>query len=146
MAKVKASAETKEMARVEVSAETKEKAEALALLFAETPENTIALVVDRYHEVYLGKEGALPEGWELNDDLCLADVEAYFDAYNAEKGISAWAERGRTLRAAVTAGWFKAPAGLSIEDVNKLRPNAATKAKNAIDAFYVRVTTESPNS
>jgi hypothetical protein len=101
-------------------------------------------VIDRWHNAYLG--GDLPGGWELNDDLTLADLELYYAAYNAEDGGNAWAERGRAIRAAVIAGWVKRPAALSPDDVGRLKPATAVQVKNALDRHYFKLVTADPNS
>jgi hypothetical protein len=135
------------MTDIQLSAETLERAQALCKLFGDdSVGETVGSVVDRFHDAYLNAYGRLPDGWKLNDDLTLEHMEAYFDAYKLEKGDSAWAERGRAIRAAITAGWFVAPDGLSVEDANKLRPAAASRLKVALDAHYVRLVTEDPNS
>jgi len=81
----------------------------------------------------------------LRDDLSLSDLEAYYDAYDTEKPVSAWHERGRTIRAAVAAGWFLSPDDLTDEAIGKLHPSVVPGIKAAIDELYMRVTTSDPN-
>ena len=108
-------------------------------------DGTLAFIVDRFHAAYL--DAALPDGWALNDDLSLADMETYFEAYAAEEGTSknAWAERGRTIRAALVAGWIKTPIGLTNEAIGRLKPAEAARLKNALDAHYLKLTIADPN-
>jgi hypothetical protein len=101
-------------------------------------------IIDRWHNAYLG--GGLPDGWELNDDLTLADMEVYYAAFDAEDGGNLWAERGRAIRAAVIAGWIRRPADLGPDDVGKLKPAAAAQIKNALDRHYFKLITADPNS
>lgn len=109
-----------------------------------------AFVIDRYHAAHFG--GVLPDGWALNEDLGLADMEAYYDAMAVEVGAgkpgrnSVWHARGRTIRAARAAGWIAAPSGLTDEAIGKLKPHEAAQIKNAIDAHTIRLTQPDPNS
>ena len=134
------------MASIKLSDETVEKLTAVQKqLGIGGVDLTAAFIVDRFHAAYL--DAALPDGWALNDDLTLADMEAYFEAYQAEEGKnkSAWAERGRTIRAALASGWIKQPANLTNEAIGKLRPAQASQLKNALDAHYLKLTIADPN-
>jgi hypothetical protein len=119
-------------------------------------------LIDRWHNLYLGD--SLPDGWELNNDLTLADLEVYFDAYNGEEylrqiaskrdalgleknadvSLGVWTERTRVIRAAVLAGWIVKPS-LTLDEVGKLSPAKATQVKNALDRHYQRLLTADPN-
>lgn len=107
-------------------------------------------LVATFHGAYVA--AAVPEGWVLNDDLTLDDLEKYFEVYEAEKSGNAWHERGRTLRAAVAAGWFTAPVDVAsagaagVAMIGRLNPREAARLKNAIDAHYTRLTVADPNS
>jgi hypothetical protein len=91
--------------------------------------------------------GKLPAGWRLNDDLSLADLEAYFKYFNANQGSgSTWEIYGAALRAAVNAGWVSEPAGLTDEAIGRLSPAEATGAFHAVMNLYDRVTADDPNS
>ena len=132
------------MATIKLADETTEKLGAISkLLDAKSIDLALAFIVDRWHAAYLGAE--LPDGWLLNEDLSLADMEAYFEAYHSEQGKSVWAERGRTLRAALAAGWIKQPAGLTAGDIGRLKPAQAARIKNALDAHYIKLTVADPN-
>jgi hypothetical protein len=144
VAKVKT---TEEGAAIKVSAETLEQLAAVAKTFGiRSLDMTLAGIVERFHAAHLGGAGRLPDGWQLRDDLSQADLEAYYAAYDAEgKPVSVWHERGRTIRAAITAGWFNAPAGLTPGMVGELRPAQVPAMKAAIDDLYLKVTTADPN-
>lgn len=105
---------------------------------------TLNRLIATFHAAYIAAE--VPAGWALNDNLTLDDLEAYFDAYEAEKSGNAWHERGRTIRAAVKAGWIKEPVDVSAATVGRLKPPEATRLKNALDAHYTRLTVADPNS
>ena len=133
------------MTKIELSAETLKQAEALGQIFNEKPEQAIGRVVERFHAAYLGGAGKLPEGWQLRDDLSLDDIEAWFAYYNQNPGTgSIWEERGRTIRAAIAAGWFAKPEGLTVEATRKLKPAEAIGLNDAVDAHYIRLTTADP--
>jgi hypothetical protein len=138
---------TQEGATIQVSAATLEQLAAVAKLFGiGSLDETLAAVVDRFHAAHLKVEGRLPFGWHLRDDLTLADLEAYYAARATEdEPVSAWHMRGREIRAAVTAGWFDEPAGLTADDVARLRPAQVPAIKAAIDELYIRLTTADPN-
>lgn len=104
-----------------------------------------AYVIDRYHAAFLGVE--MPDGWQFEDDITLADLEAYFSIYDDMPAKSnAWAERGRVIRSALRAGWIKQPDKLTDADIDKLLPSVAAQLKNALDAHYLKVTLQDPNS
>jgi hypothetical protein len=136
-----------EQTTVAVDADTLARLLAVAQLFdIGSVEQTLAAIVERFHAAHLGGAGRLPDGWRLREDLSLSDLENYYAAYDAEaKPVSTWHERGRTIRAAVTAGWFDAPGGLTADDVGGLRPAQAPAIKAAIDELYLRLTTADPN-
>jgi len=91
--------------------------------------------------------GKLPAGWRLNDDLSLADLEAYFKHFNENPGSgSLWEEYGRALRAAIHAGWLVEPPGLTVEAIGRLKPQEAQAAATAIFEHYEKVTADDPNS
>lgn len=136
----------KESATIKVDEETLTRLAALGKLFGvRSIDRTLAAVVERFHAVHLEGAGKLPDGWALRDDLTLQDLEAYYTAYDEEKPVSAWHERGRTIRAACVAGWFSAPVGLTTEQIGKLRPAQVPPLKAAIDELYLKVTTADPN-
>jgi hypothetical protein len=138
---------TDESTTIQVDADTLARLLAVSQLFdIGSIDRTLAAIVERFHAAHLGGAGRLPADWTLRDDLSLSDLEAYYTAYDAEdKPVSAWHERGRTIRAAVAAGWFNAPAGLTADDVGKLRPAQVPAIKVAIDELYMRLTTADPN-
>ena len=134
------------MAQIEITEPIAEMVAALAAHMEAPPPLAVALAVERYYTAYVDKTGRLPKGWKLREDLTLADLETYFEHYNAEEGDNMWAERGRVLRAALAAGWIAAPADLTAEAIGKLSPAAAAAAKTYIDALYIRLVTADPNS
>jgi hypothetical protein len=138
---------TTESATIQVDADTLARLMAVSQLFdIGSIDRALAAIVERFHAAHLSGAGRLPAGWQLRDDLNLSDLEAYYAAYDAEgKPVSAWHERGRTIRAAVVAGWFTQPGGLTAEDVGKLRPAQVPAIKAAIDELYMRLTTADPN-
>ena len=133
------------MVTFELTEPTAEMVAALALHMEAPPALALSLAVERYYTAYVDKAGRLPKGWTVREDLTLADLESYFEHYNAEESGNMWAERGRVLRAALKAGWITAPAGLTNEAIGKLTPAAASAAKTYIDALYIRLVTADPN-
>ena len=133
------------MVTFELTEPTAEMVAALALHMEAPPALALSLAVERYYTAYVDKAGRLPKGWTVREDLTLADLESYFEHYNAEESSNMWAERGRVLRAALKAGWITAPAGLTDEAIGKLTPAAASAAKTYIDALYIRLVTADPN-
>ena len=133
------------MVTFELTEPTAEMVAALALHMEAPPALALSLAVERYYTAYVDKAGRLPKGWTVREDLTLADLESYFEHYNAEESGNMWAERGRVLRAALKAGWITAPAGLTDEAIGKLAPAAASAAKTYIDALYIRLVTADPN-
>jgi len=133
------------MVTFELTEPTAEMVAALALHMEAPPALALSLAVERYYTAYVDKAGRLPKGWTVREDLTLADLESYFEHYNAEESGNMWAERGRVLRAALKAGWITAPAGLTDEAIGKLTPAAAAAAKTYIDALYIRLVTADPN-
>ena len=133
------------MVTFELTEPTAEMVAALALHMEAPPALALSLAVERYYTAYVDKAGRLPKGWTVREDLTLADLEAYFEHYNAEESGNMWAERGRVLRAALKAGWITAPDGLTDEAIGKLTPAAASAAKTYIDALYIRLVTADPN-
>ncbi len=133
------------MVTFELTEPTAEMVAALALHMEAPPALALSLAVERYYTAYVDKAGRLPKGWTVREDLTLADLESYFEHYNAEESGNMWAERGRVLRAALKAGWITAPAGLTDEAIGKLTPAAASAAKTYIDALYIRLVTADPN-
>lgn len=134
------------MVTFEVTEPTAEMVAALAAHMEAPPQLALALAVERYYTAYVDKEGRLPKGWVVRDDLSLADLETYYTHYSAEEATNMWAERGRVLRAALAAGWILKPADLTNEAIGALKPAAATAAKTYIDALYIRLVTADPNS
>lgn len=104
----------------------------------------IERIVATFHQAYAAAD--MPDGWELKDALVLGDLEAYFETYEKEEDGNAWHQRGRSIRAAIAAGWIVKPDGLTVDAVAGLTPSQATQLKNAIDAFYTNQTVPSPNS
>ncbi len=133
------------MVTFELTEPTAEMVAALALHMEAPPALALSLAVERYYTAYVDKAGRLPKDWTVREDLTLADLESYFEHYNAEESGNMWAERGRVLRAALKAGWITAPAGLTDEAIGKLTPAAASAAKTYIDALYIRLVTADPN-
>ena len=133
------------MTKIDITAETQKQIAALGALFGEKPEEVVGRVIERFHAAYLGGVGKLPDGWELRDDLSLDDIEAWFAYYNQNPGTgSIWEERGRTIRAAIAAGWFAEPKGLTVDATRKLKPPEAIAVNDAVDAHYIRLTTADP--
>ena len=133
------------MVTFELTEPTAEMVAALALHMEAPPALALSLAVERYYTAYVDKAGRLPKGWTVREDLTLADLESYFEHYNAEESGNMWAERGRVLRAALKAGWITKPDGLTDEAIGKLTPAAASAAKTYIDALYIRLVTADPN-
>ena len=133
------------MVTFELTEPTAEMVAALALHMEAPPALALSLAVERYYTAYVDKAGRLPKGWTVREDLTLADLESYFEHYNAEESGNMWAERGRVLRAALKAGWITKPDGLTDEAIGKLAPASASAAKTYIDALYIRLVTADPN-
>lgn len=137
------------MAKIDLTEATHAQLVALAKKFNErSVDRALAGIIDRMHNAYVGGDGKVPDGWRLNEDLALEDFEAYFDHFNAETPNSAWAERGRSIRAAHAAGWLIAPDGVDApRAIARLRPATATALKHAIDGHYMKLSTggDDPN-
>lgn len=133
------------MEQLEVTPDTAAKMRELGMLWGLTEKEAVAHIVERWHEAYVKGGGSMPQGWTLNEDLTLGDLETYFTYFDKEPTGGGWIERGSTLRAAVKAGWITADKPLTDEDVKALKPAAARAAKNALDALYVRLVTSDPN-
>lgn len=128
------------MAEISLNGEAAEQLDELVKLLDREPDETVAHIVGQWHMAYI--EATLPAGFALRDDLTLGDIERYFELYAAEKPETTWGEYGRTLRAAVGAGWFSEPTGL---DPAKLSPAVAPRLWRAVNAHYVKLTTADPN-
>lgn len=133
------------MATVELIQKADEKLTALCGLFDMSESETVAHIIDRWHAAYVGRDGKMPAGWTLREDITQGDLESYFEHFEKEPQGGQWIERGSTLRAAIKAGWIVADKPLSDADVKTLKPAQARAAKNALDALYVRLVTDDPN-
>lgn len=134
------------MTTIELSPEAAEKVKAIGKLWDMTEAETVEHIADRFHAAYVTGVGKMPAGWTLRENLSLGDLETYYDLFAKEPTGGAWVERGSTLRAAIAAGWITADKKLTADDVKALKPAQAVAAKNAIDALYVRLVTDDPNS
>lgn len=110
----------------------------------ETLEDMAEFAIDRYSASYF--DATLPDGWALSDELTLTHMEVYSEAYNDPKNSREWYGRGRTIRAALAAGFILTPEGLTKEDIGKQHPRISTQVKNAIDAHMLRLMIADPNS
>lgn len=133
------------MTTIELTQDADEKLTALCGMWDMGEAEAVSHVIDRWHAAYIGRDGKMPDGWTLREDINQGDLESYFDYFEKEPKGGAWVERGSTLRAAIKAGWIVADKPLSDADVKALKPAQTRAAKNALDALYVRLVTDDPN-
>lgn len=88
----------------------------------------------------------LPDGWRLNDDLSHGHMEDYYAALNGLESTGSVAEEfGNTLRAAIAAGWFLKPDGLTPEQVRGMGFRAVRGAAFAVWQHINVLATDDPN-